>query len=132
MSGTPFSIEEYVRWSDVDHAGIIFYGSYIRFFEIAETEMFRTAGLPYGDFLERLDIWLPRVHFDCDFHYPPRLDDRLRVVSYVSHFGRTSLTLNFDVWHLGAGRLAATAREVLVCTAGFYGNRHAGAGCQQQ
>jgi len=116
VSGVPFSIEEYVRWSDVDHAGIIFYGSYVRFFEIAETEMFRAAGLPYGAFFERLGIWLPRAHFDCDFLYPARLDDRLRVVAYVSAMGRTSLTLSFDVWHLDAGRRSATAHEVLVCT----------------
>jgi hypothetical protein len=38
MSPSPFVIEEYVRWSDVDFAGIIFYGSYVRFFELAETE----------------------------------------------------------------------------------------------
>jgi YbgC/YbaW family acyl-CoA thioester hydrolase len=116
MQRQPFSIEEYVRWSDVDHAGIIFYGAYVRFFEIAETEMFRAAGLPYSAFFERLGVWLPRVHFDCDFRYPARLDDHLRVVVYVSRFGRTSLTLSFDVWHQDAGRLAATAREVLVCT----------------
>jgi acyl-CoA thioester hydrolase len=116
MSARPFAIEEHVRWSDVDHAGIIFYGAYVRFFEIAETEMFRAAGLPYSGAFGRLGIWLPRVHFDCDFLYPARLDDRLRVVTYVSRFGTTSLTLNFDVWHLDAGRLAAVAHEVLVCT----------------
>ena len=116
MTGQPFAIDEYVRWSDVDHAGIIFYGSYVRFFEIAETELFRTAGLPYSVFFERLGIWLPRVHFDCDFTYPARLDDCLRVVAYVSRFGTTSLTMHFDVWHRGTGRLAAAAREVLVCT----------------
>ena len=33
-----FTIEEYVRWSDVDAAGVIFYGAYVRFFEIAEGE----------------------------------------------------------------------------------------------
>ena len=26
-SPKPFFIDEYVRWSDVDHAGIIFYGA---------------------------------------------------------------------------------------------------------
>jgi len=88
----------------------------VRFFEIAETEMFRAAGLPYSAFFEDLGIWLPRVHFDCDFHYPARLDDRLRVVSYVSAMGRRSLTLSFDVWHLDARRCCATAHEVLVCT----------------
>jgi acyl-CoA thioester hydrolase len=115
MERRPFTVDEYVRWSDVDHAGIIFYGAYVRFFEIAETEMFRSLGLPYGDFFDRYGIWLPRVHFDCDFTFPARLDDRLRVAVYVSHFGGSSLTLSFDVLHVGARRLCAAAREVLVC-----------------
>jgi YbgC/YbaW family acyl-CoA thioester hydrolase len=116
MPPAPFSVDEYVRWSDVDHAGIIFYGSYIRFFEIAETEMFRSVGLPYTEFFNRFAIWLPRVHFDCDFKYPARLDDRLRVATYVPRVGTTSVSLRFDVLHLAAGRLAATGHEVLVCT----------------
>ena len=37
-----FTIEERVRWGDVDAARIIFYGAYIRFFEFAETELFRS------------------------------------------------------------------------------------------
>jgi acyl-CoA thioester hydrolase len=116
MGRSPFTVDEYVRWSDVDRAGIIFYGAYVRFFEIAETEMFRALGLPYGEFFDRYGIWLPRVHFDCDFTYPARLDDRLRVAAYIGHFGRSSLTLSFDVLHADARRLCAAAREVLVCT----------------
>lgn len=116
MSPQPFTIDEYVRWSDVDFAGIIFYGAYVRFFEIAETEMFRKAGLPYGEVFDRFDIWLPRVHLSCDFMYPARLDDHLRVAAYFSRFGSSSLRINFDVVHLGAGRLAAAGHEVLVCT----------------
>ena len=112
----PFIIDEYVRWSDVDHAGIIFYGAYVRFFEIAETEMFRSAGVPYGQVFDRFDAWLPRVHLECDFMYPARLDDRLRVSTYVSRFGTTSVQLNFDVLHLESGRLAAAGHEVLVAT----------------
>lgn len=116
MEPRPFTIDEYVRWSDVDFAGIIFYGAYVRFFEIAETEMFREAGLPYGEVFDRFAIWLPRVHLSCDFMHPARLDDHLRVASYFSRFGTSSLRINFDVVHLGATRLAAAGHEVLVCT----------------
>jgi YbgC/YbaW family acyl-CoA thioester hydrolase len=117
MPAKPFFIEEYVRWSDVDFAGIIFYGAYVRFFEIAETEMFRAAGVAYGEVFERFDIWLPRAHLDCDFEYPARLDDRLQVAAYFTRFGTTSIALNFDVAVLGQPkRLAAVAHEVLVCT----------------
>ncbi len=116
MDPRPFTIDEYVRWSDVDFAGIIFYGAYVRFFEIAETELFREAGLPYGQVFDRFDIWLPRVHLSCDFKYPARLDDHLRVAGYFTRFGTSSITLNFDVVHLGMNQLAAAGHEVLVCT----------------
>lgn len=116
MSAGPFTIDEYVRWSDVDYAGIIFYGAYVRFFEIAETELFRQAGLPYGEVFDRFDMWLPRVHLEADFKYPARLDDALRVAAYVPRFGTSSVRLNFDVLHLETGRLAAVGHEVLVCT----------------
>jgi YbgC/YbaW family acyl-CoA thioester hydrolase len=116
MDATPFSVDEYVRWSDVDYAGIIFYGAYVRFFEIAETELFREAGIPYGEVFDRFDMWLPRVHLECDFEYPARLDDRLRVAAYFTHFGTSSIRIDFDVIHLGANRLAASGHEVLVCT----------------
>ena len=116
MESKPFVIEEYVRWSDVDFAGIIFYGAYVRFFEIAETELFREAGAPYGDVFERFDMWLPRVHLECDFTYPARLDDRLRVAAYFTRFGKTSITINFDVAIAGTEHFGAVGHEVLVCT----------------
>jgi YbgC/YbaW family acyl-CoA thioester hydrolase len=115
VSTKPFVVEEYVRWSDVDYAGIIFYGSYVRFFEIAETELFRAAGVPYSEVFDRFGIWLPRVHLACDFKYPARLDDCLRVAVYFTRFGTSSIGINFDVLHVEAKQLAAAGREVLVC-----------------
>jgi acyl-CoA thioesterase FadM len=54
--GQPFTIDEHVRWSDIDRAGIIYYGQFLRFFEIAEPELFRSVGLPYSEVFDRLDI----------------------------------------------------------------------------
>jgi acyl-CoA thioester hydrolase len=109
-----FMIEERVRWSDVDAAGIIFYGSYIRFFEYAETELFRAAGLPYGLMFEELDIWLPRVHLENDFYKAAKLDDLLEVSVFIAKIGRSSLRLNFEVRRNGQEELIATAHFVLV------------------
>ena len=112
----PFVVEEYVRWSDVDAAGIIFYGSYVRLFELAEMELFRAAGLPFSSMFDRYDIYLPRVQVHTEFHYPARLDDRLQVAAYVSRIGTKSITMSFDVIHKGQSRLAAHGHLVLVCT----------------
>ena len=59
----------------------------MRLFELAETELFRAAGLPYGTVFETYDIYLPRVQVHTEFHYPVRLDDRVKVAAYVSRIG---------------------------------------------
>lgn len=108
-----FTIEERVRWGDVDAARIIFYGAYIHFFEFAETELFREVGLPYGRMFDELGIWLPRVHLECDFHRIAQLDDLLEVSVYVGRFGTKSMRLNFEVRRKGTEELVATAHFVL-------------------
>src|SRR5215510_2986250 len=108
-----FTIEDRVRWGDVDAARIIFYGAYVRFFEIAETEFFRHVGLPYGTVFDELKIWLPRVHLECDFHRAARLDDLLQVSVFVGRFGNKSMRLNFDVRRNNEAELIATAHFVL-------------------
>ena len=109
-----FRVEERVRWGDVDAARIIFYGAYIRFFEIAETELFRAAGLSYGKVFDELDVWLPRAHLECDFRRAAQLDDLLEVSVYVGRVGTKSLRLDFEVRRNGESELTATAHFVLV------------------
>ena len=108
-----FTIEERVRWGDVDAASIISYGAYIRFFEFAETELFRAVGLPYSVMFDELDIWLPRVHLECDFLHAAQLDDLLEVSVYVGRFGNKSMALNFEVRRKGEDTLIANAHFVL-------------------
>ena len=109
-----YCIEERVRWGDVDAARIIFYGAYIRFFEFAETELFRAVGLPYSVMFDELDIWLPRAHLECDFRQAAQLDDLLEVCAYVGRIGNKSLRLNFEVRRKGETNVIAEAHFILV------------------
>lgn len=109
-----YTIEERVRWGDVDAARIIFYGAYIRFFEFAETELFRAVGLPYSRIFDELDIWLPRAHLECDFRRAAELDDLLEVSVYVGRIGTKSLRLDFEVRRKGEEAMFAEAHFVLV------------------
>jgi YbgC/YbaW family acyl-CoA thioester hydrolase len=109
-----FTIEERVRWGDVDAARIIFYGAYIHFFEFAETELFRAVGLPYSVMFDELDIWLPRAHIECDFRRAAQLDDLLEVSVFVGHTGTKSLRLNFEVRRKGEDEIVAEAHFILV------------------
>ncbi|MGQ0649526.1 MAG: acyl-CoA thioesterase [Gemmatimonadaceae bacterium] len=114
MSRAPFVIHEYVRWGDVDYAGIIRYDAYTRFMELAESELFRSLGISYREFVDRFDFGIPRRAMHIDFESPPTLDERLEVVAYISRVGSTSLTLNFDFFGDGDA-LRASGYLVLVC-----------------
>src|SRR5687767_1306963 len=92
-----YKIEEYVRWEDIDAAGIINYQAYLRFFGLAEAELLRSAGLSYRELFEGLKIWLPRVRVECDFFVPVTLDELLVVEAFFGKLGRTSIHLNFEV-----------------------------------
>jgi acyl-CoA thioester hydrolase len=106
-------VQEYVRWSDVDVSGIIGWGAYVRFVELAETELFRAAGFPYATLWDRLDIWLPRVQFHLDYRNPARLDELLDIEIWVGRIGRSSIRLEFAVRNPG-GDLTAEGRLVIV------------------
>lgn len=114
MTPRPFVLHEYVRWGDVDPAGIIRWDAYTRFYELGESELFRAAGLPYRAIFRRFGIGIPRRVLHMDFVSPPVLDERLEVRVYVSHVGETSMTMNFDVYG-ERGVLRSTGHFVLVC-----------------
>ena len=63
-----YQIEEYVRWEDIDAAGIINYQAYLRFFGLAEAELYRSCGLSYREMFDEVGVWLPRVHVESLWH----------------------------------------------------------------
>ena len=90
--------DERIRWSDLDAAGIMYFGQYIRLFEIGETEFFRALGFPYTNTqFEDLGVWMLRVNFTCDFHSPAFIDDLLTISCWAEKIGGASITLRFAV-----------------------------------
>lgn len=108
-----FEVRDRVRWSDVDIAGIIYFGAYVRFVELAETELFRALGFPYGKMFELLDIWLPRVHLDFDFFAPALMDDELVLKTHIAKLGSSSITLRMIVHNARAQEVDAAATLVV-------------------
>jgi len=89
---------ERIRWSDLDAAGIMYFGQYVRLFEIGETELFRQVGFPYTNAqFEELGVWMLRVNFSCDFHAPAHIDDLLTISCWPETIGGASLRLRFAV-----------------------------------
>jgi acyl-CoA thioester hydrolase len=96
----PFVVHEYVRWGDVDPAGIIRYDAYLRFFEYGESEFFRALGIPYWDLVHRFKVGIPRRVMHADFVSPAVLDEQLEIRVYISHIGTTSMKMHFDIYSM--------------------------------
>jgi len=76
----------------------MYFGQYVRLFEIGETEFFRALGFPYTNTqFEDLGVWMLRVNFSCDFHSPAYIDDVLTISCWADSIGGASIKLRFAV-----------------------------------
>ena len=105
-----FSARTRVGFSDTDAQGVVYYGRYNPYFDLARVEYLRSAGLLHdggpGEFVMRAN--------DVEYFAPARFDDELEIDVRVSRIGRTSITFEFAARRLPDGTLAVTAHQTLV------------------
>jgi acyl-CoA thioester hydrolase len=113
-SGNRFEVRERVRWSDCDPFGIIYYGAYVRLFQVAEEELFRACGLPFAQLRMSLGVWIPRKALHAEFHSPAELDEEVAVQAWFARVGTTSITMQFEVYRASDRAHRATASLAVV------------------
>ncbi|MDE3026246.1 MAG: acyl-CoA thioesterase [Acidobacteriota bacterium] len=110
MSEYAFSARTRVGFSDTDAQGIVYYGRYNPYFDLARVEWLRSLGLLHhenaGEFVMRAN--------DVEYFAPARFDDELEIHVRVSRVGRTSITYAFAAHRLPEGTLMVTAHQTLV------------------
>ena len=105
----PFYYSAYARvaFSDTDAHGVVYYGRYMPYFDLARTEFHRHLGGPGlgdADFAMRAT--------SVEYHAPARFDDMLEIFVRVEHIGRTSITYDHAAY-----RIDETSDDVLMATA---------------
>lgn len=111
----PYLSTDRVRWADVDLVGIMRFSAFTRLVENAEQDMWRSAGLRYGENMRQPDVWMPRRNLSIEYTLPARIDDVLQLVTSVSRVGDSSLILKVDVMTDDFRQLYAAATVVTVC-----------------
>lgn len=100
-----------VGFSDTDAQGIVYYGRYMPYFDLARVEYARHLGLIFAGHDDRQFVMrAARV----EYHAPARFDDLLEVFVRVSRIGRTSVTSAFAAYRVGDDELMCTAKQTLV------------------
>ena len=113
----PFRYAAYLRvgFSETDAQGVVYYGRYMPYFDLARTEYHRHLGrVALGD----VDFAMRAI--SVEYLAPARFDDLLEVFVRVSRIGTTSLTYDHAAYRVddeGAGidTLMATAQTTTVC-----------------
>jgi YbgC/YbaW family acyl-CoA thioester hydrolase len=105
-----------VQWADVDIAGIMYFAAYWRFVELAEMDMFRELGFPYSTIFDDLDIWLPRVKVEAEYHAPALMDDWLRLRTHIEKVGASSVRWKTVVFNERTGEAGAEFTLAAACT----------------
>src|SRR5581483_4960878 len=108
LTDRAFHFQTRIRFIDTDASGRIHYTSLFRYFESAEIEFLRDAGVIY-----QLPYAFPRVHVECDIRLGIVHDDLIEIEVCLTKLGSSSMRLEFRA--LKDGNLAATGAVVIVC-----------------
>ena len=105
-----FSALTRVGFSDTDAQGIVYYGRYMPYFDVARTEYHRHLGL-LRSAPDEPQFVMRAV--DVEYHAPARFDDVIEVFVRVARIGRTSATYELAAY-LEGERLTVTATQTHV------------------
>jgi acyl-CoA thioester hydrolase len=106
-----YSAVERVGFSDTDAQGIVYYGRYMPFFDLARVEYHRHLGLMHA---ERQPQEFVMRACTIDYLAPARFDDLVETFIRVSRIGRTSVTYECAAYRMDDDLHMVTAHQTLV------------------
>ncbi len=106
-----FSALTRVGFSDTDAQGLVYYGRYLPYFDMARVEYLRYLDLLEPDLGPRQFVMRAST---VEYHAPAVFDEALEVFVRISRIGNTSLTWSLCVHRAGDDELMCTAEQALV------------------
>jgi acyl-CoA thioester hydrolase len=105
-----FSAQTRVGFSDTDAQGVVYYGRYMPYFDLARVEYHRHLDMLREEPQERQFVMRAMT---VEYHAPARFDDLIEVDVRVARIGTSSVTYEFAAY-LEAETLAVTATQTAV------------------
>ena len=99
-----------VGFSDTDAQGIVYYGRYLPYFDLARVEYHRHLGLLRIDSEHELVMRASTV----EYFAPAQFDDLIEVFVRLARVGTTSVSYEFAAYRVEDDVLMVTAKQTLV------------------
>jgi acyl-CoA thioester hydrolase len=101
-----------VGFSDTDAQGIVYYGRYLPYFDLARVEYHRHLEMLYTSAEEERQFVMRAT--TIEYLAPARFDDLIEVFIRISRIGRTSVTYECAAYRADEDLLMVTAQQTLV------------------
>lgn len=101
-----------VRYSETDQMGVVYYGNYAQYFEVARVEFLRELGFVYKE-LEESGIIMPVVRYETDYKFPAKYDEELSIITTINTVPSSKITFDYEVFNPD-DQLVCTAKVILV------------------
>ena len=86
-----------VRYGDTDQMGWVYYGNYLRWFEIGRAEMMRSLGRSYREVEVEDGVLLPVLDARCRYFHGARYDERVTIETGVLDVTRATLRFGYRI-----------------------------------
>jgi len=107
-----------VIYGDTDQMGFVYYGNYLRYFEIARNEFLRQAGAGYRAFEESHRLMLPVVEAHVRYRRPARYDDELAIFAAIPEVRGASARFIYEIRRVPDGEPLVDGHTVHACIDG--------------
>jgi acyl-CoA thioester hydrolase len=110
----PFKLSARTRvaFSDTDAQGIVYYGRYLPYFDLARVEYHRNLGLLGMEIGPGVEFVMRAIN--VEYHAPAVFDDEIEVYVRVARIGNTSATYEFAAYRARDDVLMVNATQTLV------------------
>ena len=98
--------ERRVIFAETDAMGVVYYGHYLKYFEVGRAEFFREFDLPFTHYIDR-GLYLAVTDCSVRYHRPARYDDVLLIETRLVRLGRASLDMGYTIFHRDTGQKLA-------------------------
>ncbi len=103
-----------VYYADTDAAGVVYYGNYLRWFEMARADWLEDSGTSLADYA-RQEVLFAVVRAEIDYHAPAVLGDEVEVTVRPVQCRRVRFTLEQKVQRCRDGVRLASAVITIAC-----------------
>ncbi len=95
-----------VRYAETDAQGVVYYGTYLTYFEVGRNAFFRKMGLPYEE-LERRHGSFVVTEVNCSYRSPARYGDLLEVRTALRDVGHCTIFFYYQIRRVETGETVA-------------------------